>query len=208
MSILSRQQGKVMHREQRGIASMALALAGCLPWMAEASTDLVTNGTFDNGVSGWTLAQADGYYWTGSGGNPGGALILNNSPGPVPQAAQDIAGLIVGATYEITLDARTNYNCCNSTTVPGAGVGVDGKQFDFFVYNNQAWTHQTFDFTYGGASSILVLSAQRNGTDSDGMFDNVSLKLVSNVPESGTYAMLLVGLGALGALRRLRVERG
>jgi len=193
-----------MGRDLRAVVAVVGLLFGALPFVARASTELVTNGGFDSGTTGWSLSQTDGGTWIGSGGNPGGALILNNSPGPVPQAAQVIAGLIVGAKYEISLDAKTYYNCCNSAATPGAGVGVDSQQFDFFIYNGQPWTHQVFDFTYGGGSNTLVLSAQRNGTDSDGMFDNVSMKLISGVPEPGTYAMLLGGLGVLGLVARRR----
>lgn len=196
-----------MRRDLRAAMAVAGILAVGLPFVARASTELVTNGTFDAGTSGWSLSQVDGFTWSGSEGNPSGALILNNGFGPVPQAAQAIAGLTVGATYEISLDAATHYNCCNSTTTPGAGVGVDGKQFDFFIYNGQPWTHEAFDFTYDGGSNILVVSAQGNGTDSDGMFDNVSIKLISSVPEPATYAMLLAGLWAVGAIARRTAKR-
>jgi PEP-CTERM motif-containing protein len=175
-----------------------------------AFAGLVTNGTFDNNCAGWALAQTDGFTCSATEGNPGSALVLNNGPGPVPQASQSISGLLVGGLYEITIDGKTHYNCCNSAVTPGAGVGIDGRQFDFLIVNNQPWTTYTFDFTYSGASNVLVISAQRNGTDSDGEFDNVDINLLkapSGTPEPGSFLLIGAGLIALGG-RKLRRTSG
>jgi hypothetical protein len=175
-------------------------LAGMTPVFA---TGLVTNGTFDGNCAGWTTSFDDGFTCSATEGNPGFALILNNGPGPVPQATQTILGLQVGDLYEITLDAKTHYNCCNDAVVPGAGVGIDGQQFDFLITNNQPWTTYTFDFTYSGGSNVLELSAQRNGTDSDGEFDNVDINLLgaSSVPEPSSLFLIGGGLLALASTK-------
>ena len=52
---------------------------------------------------------------------------------------------------------------------------IDGHQFDFLVTNGQPWTSYSFSFVYAGIGSTLALSSQRNGTDSDAEFDNVSI---------------------------------
>lgn len=187
---------------------LALVLGSVLSLLyanSASSAQLVTNGTFDSGISGWSLSQVDGFTWSSNEGNSGGALILNNYPGPVPQALQTISGLVVGTTYEITLDAKSHYNCCNAAVTQGAGVSIDGHQFDFLVTNNQPWTQYKFDFQYTGVSNSLILSAQRNGTDSDGMFDNVSI--TASVPEPETYAMLLAGLGLVGGIANRRKNK-
>jgi hypothetical protein len=181
---------------------LSLILFLSILWATPSFASLVTNGTFDNDCAGWTLAQTDGFTCSSTEGNPGFALILNNVPGPVPQASQDIGGLVIGVAYEITLDAKTHYNCCNSPSTPGAGVAIDGNQFDFLILDNQPWTTYTFDFTYAGGSKTLVLSAQRNGTDSDGEFDNVAISPSSpGVPEPGVSVLLGSGIAALLGLR-------
>lgn len=179
----------------------ALILAGVTP----AFADLVFNGTFDSGCTGWSYGGFVNFCDI-SGGNPGSALVLNDYPGPVPLATQTISGLVVGTTYQIDLDAKTYFNCCNSNTTPGAGVGIDGQQFDFLVVNNQPWTHYFFTFTYGGGSNLLTLSSQRNGTDSDAEFDNVSINAASPsvAPEPGTFALAAVGAAVVGLASRRR----
>jgi hypothetical protein len=169
-----------------------------------AFAGLVTNGTFDNGCAGWYYGGYTNFCDTSSG-NPNPALVLNDSPGAVPQATQSISGLTFGQQYTITLDARTWYNCCNDPTVPGAGVAIDGHQFDFLVNNRQPWTNYTFQFTYAGGSNVLVLTSQRNYTDSDAEFDNVDILADgAAVPEPGTWLTLASALGIVAVLRGRR----
>jgi hypothetical protein len=166
-----------------------------------AQATLITNGDFENGHTGWT-GVTGGNFIHSSGGNPGASLVLNDGPGPVPTAYQFVSGLVLGTTYDISLDAKTYYNCCNSSTILGAGIAIDGNQFDFLVTNGQAWTGYSFSFVYGGGDANLSLSSQRNGTDSDAEFDNVSLTAATNVPEPSIIALFGLGLVGLGFARR------
>jgi len=175
--------------------------------MPAFAANLVTNGTFDSSCAGWALTNTDGFTCSSTEGNPGFALVLNNAPNLVPTASQTIAGLVSGGVYTITLDAKTHYNCCNSATTPGAGVGIAGQQFDFLVVNNQPWvSYGPFTFTYNGTGNVLVLSSQRNGTDSDAEFDNVVLDVVqlpTGVPEPGSLLLFVAGASALLVRKRL-----
>jgi hypothetical protein len=164
---------------------------------------LVVNGAFNNNCANWTVTLTVGPTCSSTDGNPGFALILNNVANVVPQATQTIAGLQIGDLYQITIDGKTSFNCCNDPSVPGAGVGIDGKQFDFLIVNNQPWKTYTFNFTYGGGSPVFVISAQRNGTDSDGEFDNVDINLIGT-PEPAGLVLIGTGMALILAARRWR----
>ena len=181
---------------------LAILAVGASPSFA----GLVTNGTFDNNCAGWTLVNTDANWCSGTEGNPGGALILNNSPGVSPQASQTIAGLVVGDVYQLTLDAKTHYNCCNSAYGgQGVAAGIDGQVFDIAIYDSQPWTTYTFSFTYGGGDNTLWIATQRTGTDADGEFDNVDITGGSaSVPEPATLSVFLGGALVLAGMRLRR----
>ncbi|MCC6706362.1 MAG: hypothetical protein IT492_02260 [Gammaproteobacteria bacterium] len=185
-----------------GAAALATLLAA-----NPAAAELVTNGGFDVGTAGWVLADTDGFTFAFNEGNPGGALVLNNGPGPVPRASQAVDGLVIGTTYALSFDAKSHYNCCNGVATPGASARIDGNKFDFFIFNGQPWTQYSFSFTYAGLSNVLTLASQDNGTDSDGEFDNVSLTAVAPVPLPGTALMMLSGLAGVGLARRRVLQR-
>jgi hypothetical protein len=166
-----------------------------------AQATLITNGDFENGYTGWTGVTGSNFIYSG-GGNPGSSLVLNDGPGPVPTANQFVSGLVLGTTYEISFDAKTFYNCCNNVTILGAGVAIDGNQFEFLVTNGQSWTDYSFSFVYGGGDANLSLSSQRNGTDSDAEFDNVSLTAATAIPEPSIIAVFALGLVGISFARR------
>jgi hypothetical protein len=192
----------MMARNSLEVKMKLILFLACILCVNPAFAGLVTNGTFDSNCAGWNFAGFANFCDT-TGGNPTPALVLNDSPGPVPLGSQLIAGLVLGTSYQITLDAQTFFNCCNDPTTPGAGVAIDGNQFDFLVVNNQPWTTYTFDFTYSGGSNLLVLSSQRNGTDSDAEFDNVDINPLqqSEAPEPGSFLLLSGSVGILLASR-------
>src|SRR4051794_40018362 len=72
--------------------AMALVLPMSSVW---AQNNLVVNGGFDTGVSGWTTNASSGYY-EGLKGHPGGCFTLYSS------ISQSVAGLVPGSRYMIS----------------------------------------------------------------------------------------------------------
>ena len=201
------------------ICLLAVLAAAGVPAFADAN--LVTNGGFDSGCSDWTgvptsfnttnynecVTALPTYYPNAlQNGDPGGFAVLNDNPRVLTSMSQAITGLTVGTQYQLTWDMASAYSCCSSSVVPGAGAQIDGNLWQFIVPDLQPWTAYSETFTYAGGSNVLTFSAQRNGTDTDAAFDNISL---SAVPEPSTPLLLGLFLGLAaglgGALRRLRV---
>jgi hypothetical protein len=196
-----------------------LALISFLLAAASGSVhaDLITNGTFDTGTSGWTLSGSgcqlavfDG------GGNPGPSVWLNacGEGGSNPTLSQTVSGLTVGATYLLTFD------------LSGSGTDGDGgNTFGIFldseptnaIYTTEvggAWHSLSTTFAATATSQTLFFEGELdtrtvNGpgtvTDVDYHIDNISLDSVAvATPEPAVFGLAASGLGALFLLRRLK----
>ena len=100
----------------------------------------------------------------------------------------------------LTMGGVDVYNIANLTySVYSGTVASGGTLWGTFLGNN---TSQDLAITAGGAYHILV-TGDATGT-SGGAY---SVSLVSGVPEPETYAMMLGGIGLLGAMVRRRKNR-
>jgi len=106
---------------------------------ASCQDNLVTNGNFDNSLSGWTLTPASGWTWSDFYG--GSANYVTSNGG----ISQNI--LTVGATYQITFTLY-NYAPCteNGYVVVSAGANESSQISDTGV------TYQTITLVANGTS--------------------------------------------------------
>jgi hypothetical protein len=192
------------------IVLLVLAAGLSLPLSATSipAPNLVLNGDLTSNCGSWVTVNTDKYFCqapnpTRAIGSSGGYVILNNNPGIVPMMSQALGGLVIGSQYALNWDMRSAFNCCNSANVPGIGVAIDGHLWQYTVLNNAPWTHYSLLFTYTGISNVLVFTAQRNGTDSDGAFDNIVVS-PTGVPEPASFSLLLGGLLSLAGFARRR----
>jgi choice-of-anchor C domain-containing protein len=194
----------------------ALALAATAP-MASAAPNLITNGSFEsNGIgfsggfstiytgsstlTGWTINAGNvdlvNTYWTASQGH----YSLDLSGEQDGTISQSFA-TVVGQKYQVSFDVAGNPT--DSDKVKYLQVGLSNLplyEFDTTgkTHSNMGWTTKNFVFQAVSTSSTLFFAGLQDSPYGVAL-DNVS---VSAVPEPETYALLLAGMGLVGAAAR------
>ena len=212
-------------------ALSALVVGIALAEPTPARANLLANGSFESGgfvnqgndtmspaagstvISGWTVVT-DTTAWIGPT-NPFGLhpsdgdffLDLTNYQTGAPFAGmtQSIA-TIPGAVYALSFDlgSSTFWGRPDSLTASAAGASQTFAAPP--TGTNNDWQHESMSFTATGATTAVTLQGA-TGIAYIGL-DNASVDLVSlpvgAVPEPGTWALLLAGFGAMGAVARRR----
>ena len=108
---------------------------------------------------------------------------------------------VLGLLYTVAFD----YGAIGGGSDP-LTVTAGGQSFDYnpTASNNLTYTSTSFSFLGDGAATTLSFSTPGTfGVDT--IIDNVS---VSAVPEASTWAMMIFGMGAVGAAMRQRNRKG
>jgi hypothetical protein len=206
--------------------------AAALASSAQAATNLVANGDFSGGVSGFT---SDYSYSPGNGVPPavydvgtnpnaihpswasfgdhttgaGNMLIVNGSETP---------GAIVWGENGITVDANTNY--VFSTWIAST-YAVSPAQLDFsingvaigptFTASSTTGAWQLFQANWNSGASttanIALVNQNLAFTGNDFALDDIGMSAAPGVPEPTSWALMLVGFTGLGAMLRHRRAR-
>lgn len=200
----------------KSMKSIALAMLSTLALGANAATNLVTNGSFEQTAqTNWsTYTSLPG--WTGQPN----VELRNNVSG----TAQDGLNFVEldtnansGITQTITATGLVELSFWYSAR-PGTSSSTNDLQVSFGnsfqatvlqgVGNSTSthnWQHFTQIVNLGNSGSAVLAFYARGASDSlGGSLDNIS---VTSVPEPETYAMLLAGLGVMGTIARRRKQK-
>jgi len=166
------------------------------------AADLIVNGDFSSGASGWTSSNVD---------FTGGVATLNAGGDSL---SQTFAGLASGTLLDFSFlydkigvanGGYLSYNLIfstdgfiNSTSLIAGPLSFNHTQGDDFIAHN--------DLVLASSGDVRVTFAGGNSTRSYSI-DNVVLTATAPVPEPETYAMMLAGLGAVGFMARRREAR-
>ena len=194
---------------------LALSLSG----IAQASPEMVTNGSFE--APGFALPAGSYCYLNlpglecGSVPSWSGAfpLMLSNS-GPWGNPGTPFGDVLIGlqntsnADQSLALSAGTYSLSWSDAGRGNYGTGAEQYQVSFdgvtlassTVAMGAAWQTHTLTFAASGAG-VLSFQGLSSGGDSTAFIDNVS---VSAVPEPEVFGMMLLGLCLIG----YRANRG
>ncbi len=204
----------------RGMAALAAAVMVGL--CAPAHANLLVNGGAEEPLvggelPGWT--EVVGGNWTRRSANPqahegqhyffagAGATATLRQDVDVSAWAADIdAGVFTFAfSGWVRSFAQTPADQSQIVVTWLAAAGETLHSFDSGLHDNTDAWHQVWTLVLGPAGTrsvrIELTSLRRAGTNNDGYFDGLVLeRVLPQIPEAGTAALMLLGLGAL-ALR-------
>ena len=139
----------------------------------------------------------------------GGNFVAADGAFQVAPIQQVLTGLVVGKDYLVSFDwaAAQQFGFSGPTTEQWL-VSLGGQTIGTSVYQNanhgfSGWMHETFRFTFDGANNTLSFLAvgTPNGLPPFSLLDGVS---AAAVPEPATWALMLIGFGAVGFAARRR----
>ncbi|MCK9685771.1 choice-of-anchor C family PEP-CTERM protein [Scleromatobacter humisilvae] len=186
---------------------------------AQASTNLVADGSFSEGsgvgsysttfaggnIGAWNVTSGSvdliGSYWAAPTGY---SIDLDgNSPGAI---SQDLS-LATGG-YLLTFSLAGNPD--GGSAVKSVEVAIDGVTHDFTfdttgqARNNMGWLTESVYFSNTAATTTLSFTSKDAGGPYGAALADIS---VTAVPEPGSTALMLAGLGMVGVMASRR-KRG
>lgn len=187
-----------------------------------AHAALVVNGGFEASSSptttppGWfNIGHSDGIITYAAFGTPAYEGVnyydlggYGNASGPIGDGIAQTFATTIGSTYTVTFGlSAENQSGTETLTAAAEGVSVDYVLTpDGSGTFHRPFATQSFEFVASSVSSTLsFIHTAGPGGANDPMIDGVTVELATQaIPEPETYALMLAGLGASGAVVRRR----
>lgn len=194
----------------------ASVLAAC---SAAQASNLLVNGGFEGSTSptttppGWfNIGHSDGVIKYSAFGTPAYEGVnfydlggYGNASGPIGDGIAQTFSTVANAAYTVTFGLSSENSYGTETLTVSAGNVTNGYVLavDSLGVFKKPFATQSFTFVAQGASTTLsFVHTAGAGGGNDPLIDGVSV--TAAVPEPETYALLLAGLGLMGAAVKRR----
>lgn len=169
---------------------------------SQANANLVNNGSFESGLSGWSCTGANLCSTNILGAHSGWSGVYGFDNRGYATLSQSLS-TVVGATYSLSFFSRASLAWGNQLR-----YSFSDYSGSVLVPTTMHWLQTTGSFVATSTSTLLqFFFATRPGTGTWRIDDVVVEQIAAPVPEPETYAMLLAGLGLIGAAARRRKAR-
>ena len=199
------------------VAALSLGIA-----TPATAANLLLNGDFEASNSptatppGWTnIGHSDGVIAYSQFNTPAydGNFFYDlggfgNASGPIGDGIQQTVATMIGAKYRLTFGLSSEDVAGNSRL--DVLIGNQLMQYDlasFGTFLGKGFTTYSIDYTANSALTTIsfVESLNTSGGNNDPMIDGVIFSTLGNgVPEPATWAMMIGGMGMIGATLRRR----
>jgi choice-of-anchor C domain-containing protein len=201
-------------------ACVAMAAIGVLSAVPSQAA-VVVNGSFEDGsdpgsfttanagssaITGWTIAAGSvdyiGNYWQAAQGSRS-IDLAGNAIGAIEQTIDTIAG----AWYKLSFFVSKNPDGGAPTRTGTVNVGGSDQVFSYALANdrsNMQWDLRSLVFQAQGPTTLRFGADDSSGGFYGLALDNIS---ISAIPEPATWAMTVLGFGAVGFAMRRRTRR-
>ena len=171
-----------------------------------SSTNLVTNGNFSNGTTGWTPHQ--------TGGSNQNSLTINGSGQAVWAVTsgqywiyQQITGLVAGKTYRVTATLVSRNT--NAWLRVGSGTGGSSELLDAINWSsNGTSTDYFFTVPIGWTNNIYINFGCQSGSGNNIVIDDVVLHEADPERAFNGLNTKNLGLRPVGTINRDPVKPG
>jgi len=186
------------------MAGAAMALVASAAAVSASATELVTNGGFETGsLSGWTLTGSTDHSNVVTSPVHSGAYAYSNGAVGGAGVLSQVVNTVAGQSYDFSFWLRNEGGTPNGFT---ASLGNAVLQSFTNVGGSFDFTH--FTGTVVAATNGSTLSFAFRQDPSFWELDDVSLtSAVGGVPEPASWAMMITGFLAAGAMIRANRRR-
>jgi hypothetical protein len=191
----------------------ALVIAALAAVSVAAHADTIFSDNFDanayglNAVpTGWTVTDGTvdiigPSFYSYCGAGQGKCIDLDGSTGDAGILSKSLS-LDAGVQYTATFELAGNMRGGSETGAVSFGFG--GNNITYSLLSSAAFSSYQLIFTPGSTGAYSLSFSNAGGDNIGALLDNVT---VTAVPEPETYAMMLAGLGLMGAVVRRRKSK-